>query len=147
MNFSSYEKRFGVTKFKFIETTRKSSSAIEASQVLGMPYKTYAKLAKLLGCFKENDPQLTLTPLDEILEGAHPSYSTNRLKQRLIESGIKAWKCENFMCGITEWHGEPITLELDHINGNNSDHRLENLRILCPNCHSQTPTYANKRRD
>ena len=42
------------------------------------------------------------------------------------------------------WLDEPITLQLDHINGINNDHRIENLRILCPNCHSQTSTYAGK---
>jgi RNA polymerase subunit RPABC4/transcription elongation factor Spt4 len=41
-----------------------------------------------------------------------------------------------------EWNGKVLTLQVDHINGVNDDHRLENLRFLCPNCHSQTPTYA-----
>jgi len=50
-------------------------------------------------------------------------------------------------CGIgNEYNGKPITLELDHINGDNLDNKLENLRILCPNCHSQTPTYKSKNR-
>jgi 5-methylcytosine-specific restriction endonuclease McrA len=47
-------------------------------------------------------------------------------------------------CNISEWQGNPITLELDHINGNNKDNRIENLRLLCPNCHSQTATYKNR---
>ena len=51
-------------------------------------------------------------------------------------------KCQ--ICGISEWMGESLVLEIDHINGISNDHRLENLRILCPNCHSQTPTYKMK---
>ena len=47
-------------------------------------------------------------------------------------------------CGISEWLGNPLALQLDHINGVNNDHRLTNLRFLCPNCHSQTDTYAGK---
>jgi len=47
-------------------------------------------------------------------------------------------------CGISEWIHGPIILELDHINGNHTDNRISNLRYLCPNCHSQTPTYKGK---
>jgi len=49
------------------------------------------------------------------------------------------------MCGLTEWNNKPISLELDHINGINNDNRLENLRIICPNCHAQTPTYRGRK--
>lgn len=84
-------------------------------------------------------------PLNEILEGKHPTYKTYHLKKRLLDSGIKQPVCEE--CGLKGiWNGKPIQHELDHINGVSTDHRLENLRLLCPNCHSQTPTFKGKNR-
>lgn len=60
--------------------------------------------------------------------------------KRLIKGNYKVYKCEK--CGIDEWNGCKITLQAHHLNGNHYDNRLENLQILCPNCHSQTDTYA-----
>lgn len=70
-------------------------------------------------------------------------YQTYKLKQRLIKCGLKESKCE--ICGVTEWNGKPINLELHHINGDRTDNRLENLQILCPNCHSQTDNFRSKK--
>lgn len=81
-------------------------------------------------------------PLDEILAGDHPYYQTLKLKKRLIREKILENKCS--CCGIEEWQGNPITLQLDHVNGDGSDHKLSNLRLLCPNCHSQTDTWCGK---
>jgi len=81
-------------------------------------------------------------PLDEILKGKHPSYQTYKLKNRLLKEGIKENICEE--CGISEWNGKPINMQLDHINGDSHDHSLENLKMICPNCHSQTDTYCGK---
>jgi len=67
---------------------------------------------------------------------------SNNLKKRLINEGIKQHKCE--CCGITEWNGKIAPIELDHIDGNRYNNRLENLRLLCPNCHAQTPTYRGR---
>ena len=80
-------------------------------------------------------------PLSEILK-ENTNFQSDQLKKRLIAEGIKEYKCEK--CGITEWCNEPITLELHHINGNHYDNRLENLQILCPNCHSQSHNWKGK---
>lgn len=68
--------------------------------------------------------------------------SSHRLKNRLINEGIVPNKCVR--CDIDEWQGEKLSLHLDHINGTSNDNRLENLRLLCPNCHSLTDTYCGK---
>lgn len=83
----------------------------------------------------------THKPLAEYLEVGSKIHSY-KLKSRLFQEKIKEPCCEN--CGITEWNGQPAPLELDHINGRHDDNRLENLRILCPNCHAQTSTYRGK---
>lgn len=80
--------------------------------------------------------------LDEILVENSTYANISSLKRRLINEGRMEYKCEK--CGISEWLGEPLSLHLDHKNGINNDHRQENLRFLCPNCHSQTDTYAGK---
>jgi 5-methylcytosine-specific restriction endonuclease McrA len=65
------------------------------------------------------------------------------LLKRLVREGVKEYKCK--ICGRDEWNNRSLTLHLDHINGDNTDNRVENLRILCPNCHSQTDTYSKNK--
>lgn len=72
------------------------------------------------------------------------TYNNNyNLKQRIFAEGLLKQECA--FCGLgTTWQGKPISLQLDHINGVNNDNRLINLRILCPNCHSQTETFGTR---
>lgn len=84
----------------------------------------------------------SLIPLNDILIN-NVKFKTTFLKKRLITSNIKENKCEK--CGNdSNWCNETLTLELHHINGNHYDNRIENLQILCPNCHSQTKNFRNK---
>jgi Zn finger protein HypA/HybF involved in hydrogenase expression/predicted nucleic acid-binding Zn ribbon protein len=72
-------------------------------------------------------------------------HNRGHLKDKIIEFKLLNYSCE--ACGNNgEWNGKPLVLQLDHVNGNNTDNRLENLRFLCPNCHTQTDTFVGKNR-
>ncbi|MEA2388845.1 MAG: hypothetical protein QOG41_1618, partial [Thermoleophilaceae bacterium] len=66
----------------------------------------------------------------------------SHIKLRLLGAGLKDGSCED--CGITQWRGRPLSMALHHVNGDGRDNRLENLRLLCPNCHSQTENFAGR---
>ena len=70
-------------------------------------------------------------------EGATPGVRT-------IRAHLHSLRDECWECGITEWNGKPITLEIEHRDGNAYNNSIDNLCLLCPNCHSQTPTFRNK---
>lgn len=82
-------------------------------------------------------------PLEKILT-EDSEYNRTKLKTRLVKEGLKEYKCE--YCGISEWNGKPLTLQLHHINGIHNDNRLSNLQLLCPNCHSQTENFGTRGR-
>lgn len=79
--------------------------------------------------------------LEELLV-ENSDVSSVSLKKRLIKAGLKEEKCER--CDNKIWNGLKIPLELEHSNGNNTDNRIENLKLLCPNCHAQTPFYRGR---
>ena len=73
------------------------------------------------------------------------TISIPKLRERLLKEGLKEHKCENPKCGLSEWHNLPIPLQLHHINGDRTDNRLENLQLLCPNCHALTDNYCGRK--
>jgi hypothetical protein len=73
---------------------------------------------------------------------AHSDYSRSDLKQRILNQNLLPYRCD--LCNLDQWQNQPIILVLDHINGISNDHRIENLRLLCPNCNSQQPTFCRK---
>lgn len=86
------------------------------------------------------------TPVEKVdptkLFSSNSKHNRSVLRRYIIKHKLIPYKCA--ICGTVEWQGKTLSLELDHINGINNDNRLENLRFLCPNCHSQTTTYGSR---
>jgi 5-methylcytosine-specific restriction endonuclease McrA len=140
------QRQIRVSDEQIKEAYEKYQTLHMASAELGMTIVSLWRRAKKIGLAWKDKKYRSVTtkklPTNEILEGNHPYYQTLKLKKRLVKEGIKENRCE--ICDITEWNNKPISMQLDHIDGNSHNHKLENLRMTCPNCHSQTDTYCGK---
>ena len=144
-----------VTDQEIIDACNSSSNMSIACKKLGMYTTSFVRRAKKLGVYMPNQTDQTNRPskhrggfeLVDILKGKHPQYQSVKLKKRLIEEGILKDECRK--CGFNERREgfDHSVCELNHINGNPRDHRLENLEILCPNCHALTPNFRFVSRD
>lgn len=150
--------KLSYTKEQFVEAIKNSYSISQVLKKLNLSatggnYKSFKLRSKKLGIdFSHFTGQAHLKgkkhnwtksiPLEKILVKNSEYLWNNPLKKRLIKKGILKYKCYN--CELEEWLGKPISLQLEHKNGDNTDNRLENLTLLCPNCHSQTATFAGK---
>jgi hypothetical protein len=143
------------TDEQFINAVKSSNSIAETLRALGLKpvggnYGTVRNKIALLGLSSDHfvgqswSKGQTIGPKRDIecYLNNEVGISSDKLKRRLIGEGIFERKC--YGCGNTEWLGEPIPLELDHINGKHKDNTLSNLNLLCPNCHTLTPTYRGK---
>lgn len=79
--------------------------------------------------------------LEEYLQNSS-DIQTNKVKKKILDEGIKGYKCES--CELSTWLNQPIPLELHHIDGNRTNNRIENYQLLCPNCHAFTNSYRGK---
>lgn len=140
---------------RFRQAVLASSSAAEVRRRLGLKsgsaHATIVKYAAIYGIDLPRDPlaqaqgSSRAREIDTARIFCENSSFTNtrRIKRILIDTGVLKEQCSE--CGILPtWNGKPLTLQLEHINGINSDNRVENLTLLCPNCHSQTSTYAGR---
>lgn len=131
-------------KHEILEAKNNSKNEMMAARYLRVSFVTYKKYAKMYDLWSPNqncksfrneyDSESGKYPLSEILKGNHPDYPIFRLKEKLIRSGLKEYKCE--MCGFKE---KRITdgkapLILNFMDGNSRNHSLENLKLFCYNC-------------
>lgn len=148
------------TDEEFIKAVKENVSIRSALGALGLKasganYKGFRRRVEDLnldtshftGQHGASPPIVTKWDLKDILVVDSPYKGGSfALKKRLMREGVFS-SCKCAICGLRGWLGKKISLHLDHINGINNDHRLENLRLLCPNCHSQTSTYAGKNKN
>jgi hypothetical protein len=87
------------------------------------------------------NPRPRLEPIADVLSAGR-RRNRHHVKTRLFLAGLKQACCER--CGLADWYGTTLSLELHHVNGDGLDNRLENLLLLCPNCHSQTDTWGGR---
>jgi hypothetical protein len=127
-----------------IEAARSSRNVAEAVLKTGLTFNAYKYRALKLGVYDPTNKNAgRLISLEEILNGHHPHYQTFKLRNRLLKEGVMQNVCSE--CGVgPTWNSKPISCQLDHIDGDRFNHRRQNLRMICPNCHSQTETFSGK---
>ena len=141
---------------EFINLVNKSQTFFDIAQALGYSQNgrhSYDLIKKRcreldidtnhLGNRSGNGGTIIVQSLDDILVKDSTYQNMGSLKRRLINENRLDYVCA--LCGNTgEWNGQKLVLQLDHINGDHKDNRIENLRFLCPNCHSQTETFCTR---
>ena len=142
------EKANTFTKREFISIVKSFKSMRSAAKALDIPFGTFKRYATKYVCYNPNQsgkgiPGEEKKSLKKVLNN-RISIKTWSLKQKLWRYGLKLKKCED--CGLREkWNNKELSLELHHIDGNKINNNISNLQILCPNCHSQTDNYRNRK--
>lgn len=136
------------TKVDILKAVENTKSMQAAAKYLGMCYGSFRRLAQHYGIFDPNPsgkgiykPKIFKAEKD-VFKKFDYNVSRFTIKNWLLRE--RNYRCEG--CGLSEWRKEHLVLELEHINGDRRDNRKENLQLLCPNCHSQTETFRNRKR-
>jgi hypothetical protein len=137
-----------ITLEQLLEAIEKTESAVQASKYLGLMYTTFIRRCKEHGVYAPNQggkgtakprPRQRI-PLEKIFSG-EKFFGGQGLKKKLLAANLLEDKCDG--CGLgPSWNGRKLTLQLDHIDGDRMNNARDNLRLLCPNCHSQTDTFS-----
>ena len=127
------------------EWEKQGRPLMEVARNLGMKYDTLKKYLNILKISYKLNPSRkgichpeARTSIEKVLNG---NWNNSSKRRRLIEEGIKEEKCE--CCGLSAWMGKPIPLELHHKDFNHYNNSIDNLQILCSNCHMQAHNYCN----
>lgn len=136
-NFQDVSKLLGLSNFGANSKTIK-----KYIKLLNIDTSHFLTTSEMLKQARAASKTKALTPLEDVFI-ENSSLDRKCIKRLIIENNLIPYECN--LCKIIQWNNKPLSLHLDHINGINSDNRLENLRFLCPNCHSQTDTYCGRK--
>ena len=120
----------------------KQLNCYKCGELVDADYRASRKLCNK--CKPLKNTKLKPSDINDVLSGKIVIKYNNSIRRYLISSGIRSNKCEE--CGITSWNRKPLTIQIHHEDGNRYNNKIENLKMLCPNCHTQTKTWGHKKR-
>lgn len=127
----------------FIKVCTEELTMAKAAAKLNLHFNTFKKYAIKYDCYFPNQSGRGIKKSIKKRISSLEDYSSRAsVRRAILKENLIEYKCSE--CNVKTWNGKILSLHLDHINGINNDNRLENLRFLCPNCHSQTETYTGK---
>jgi 5-methylcytosine-specific restriction endonuclease McrA len=132
-----------IDKNLFIKVCVEELTMAKAAAKLNLHFNTFKKYALKFECYSPNQSGKGIKKnIKKRILNLEEYSSRASIRKIIIKENLIEYKCSE--CNIQTWNNKSLSLHLDHINGMNSDNRLENLRFLCPNCHSQTETYTGR---